>query len=302
MLEPQEGLKTKEIVSLAEYSERSGYGYFFRSDHLLPTSGRRAGVESPDCWVTLAAVAANTRRIKFGPMVSPVGFRNPALLARMACTLHDYSGGRLQLGLGAGWYEPEYAAHGIPFPKFGVRRRELIEALDIIRPLTEGRSVNYDGEYFSAHMECFPKPVGDKIHLILGGRSPKIVQAASEYADECNIFSSPVEVLSNLAEMIHSNGRKLEISQMGPFLIADSDSELHTRIERHMKARAIEGTPEQERKRLGQRGVFCGLIEEFVEQLNRRREIGVQKFYFQVLYPDDKAMMNLLTDTLRTSF
>ncbi len=191
MLEPQEGLSAQEIVSWAEFSERAGYGYLFRSDHLLPTSGERAGVESPECWVSLGALAAKTRKIKFGPMVSPVGFRNPALLARMACTLHAYSGGRLQFGLGAGWYESEYIAHGIEFPRLGIRWRQLIEALNIIRALTEGRRIDYDGKYFSAHVECFPKPVGRKIHLILGGRSARVVQTTSEFADEWNSLPQP---------------------------------------------------------------------------------------------------------------
>jgi alkanesulfonate monooxygenase SsuD/methylene tetrahydromethanopterin reductase-like flavin-dependent oxidoreductase (luciferase family) len=302
MLEPQEGMSTQEIISWAEFSESAGYGYFFRSDHILPTSGARAGVESPECWVTLGAVAAKTHRIKFGPMVSPVGFRNPALLARMACTLNAYSGGRLQLAFGAGWHEPEYIAHGFEFPRFGVRRRQFIEALNIIRPLTEGRKVDYDGKYFSAHVECFPKPVGEKIHLILGGRSPKVIQTISEYADECNIVSTSDEVLMKLEEILRSGGRNMKVSQMGPFLIAETKSELDARIRRHLNARHIDDTPEGAKRRLEQQGIFCGLIDDFVAQVNKRRDIGIEKFYFQVLYPEDRAMVDILTDTLKSRF
>jgi alkanesulfonate monooxygenase SsuD/methylene tetrahydromethanopterin reductase-like flavin-dependent oxidoreductase (luciferase family) len=235
-------------------------------------------------------------------MVSPVGFRNPALLARMACTLHAYSGGRLQLGLGAGWYESEYIAHGIEFPRLGIRWRQLIEALNIIRALTEGRRVDYDGKYFSGHVECFPKPVGRKIHLILGGRSARVVQTTSEFADEWNSFPIPDEVLLKLKEILRSSGRKTEISQTSPFLIAESKRELDARIRRHMKGKDIDDSPEGAKKRLEQRGVLCGVIDDFVSKVNKRREMGIEKFYFQVLYPEDKAMVETLTNTLKTKF
>jgi len=303
MFEPQDGLSTQEIVSWAEFSERAGYGYLFRSDHLLPISGRRAGVESPECWVTLGALAAKTRKIKFGPMVSPVGFRNPTLLGRMACTVHAYSEGRLQLGLGAGWYESEYIAHGLEFPKFGVRRRQLVEALNIIRPLTEGSRVDYDGKYFSAHVECFPKPVGGKVHLILGGKNAKVVETACEFADEWNIFASPDEVVLKIKEILSAGRRKkIEISQTGPFVIAESKRQLDSRIHRLLKMRGIDDTSEGAKRGLEQRGIFCGKIDDFVSQVNKRREMGFEKFYFQVLFPEDKAMVETLTDTLKTRF
>src|ERR1700746_3135026 len=111
MLEPQLGMAMNEFIDNVKMTERLGFGYLFRSDHLLPTDDRR-GIDSPECWASLGAIAASTHKIRFGPMVSPVGFRNPALLAKMACTLHSFSGGRLQLSAGAGWYEPEFRAHG----------------------------------------------------------------------------------------------------------------------------------------------------------------------------------------------
>ena len=112
MLEPQEGMSVEEILEWASYVEKSGYGYIFRSDHLLSTSGI-PHVPSPECWITLGAIAARTEKVKFGPMVSPVGFRNPAILANMACTLYAFSKRRLILSVGAGWYKAEYDAHGI---------------------------------------------------------------------------------------------------------------------------------------------------------------------------------------------
>src|SRR5208337_4022111 len=119
MLEPQEGMKVHEIIDWAKYAERRGYGYILRSDHLLPIEGRK-NQDSPEAWITLGVLAAETKKIKFGPLVTPIGFRNPALLARMACNVHDYSHGRLVLGVGAGWYKDEYHANGYQFPKYTV--------------------------------------------------------------------------------------------------------------------------------------------------------------------------------------
>ena len=142
MLEPQLGMGVSELLEMARTTERLGFGYLFRSDHLADTGGRR-GRESSECWVTLAAVAARTKSIRFGPLVSPMGFRNPAVLASMAWTLHSLSPGRLRLGVGAGWYEKEYLSYGIPFPPFNVRDEQLGEALqarwaEVSRAVTRG--------------------------------------------------------------------------------------------------------------------------------------------------------------------
>ena len=98
MLEPQQGMSVKEIIDWGAYAERHGYGYIFRSDHLLPTNGNMDR-DSVECWVTLGALAATTKRIKFGPMIIPIRFRNPVLLAQMACAPISYSKGRLLLGV-----------------------------------------------------------------------------------------------------------------------------------------------------------------------------------------------------------
>ena len=143
MLEPQFGMTVRQLVETAKEAESLGFGYLFRSDHLLPTDDSR-GKDSPECWTSLGAVAADTTTIKFGPMVTPLGFRNPALLARMACTLHSFSGGRLQLAVGAGWYEPEYRAHGYEFPSFAVRRMQFEEGLSILLSMVRDGRVDFE--------------------------------------------------------------------------------------------------------------------------------------------------------------
>lgn len=300
MVEPQEGMKVEQIVELARYAERQGYGYFFRSDHLLPTFNSSQMIDSPECWVSLAVLAASTQRIRFGSMVTPVGFRNPALLARMGCTLDSYSRGRMVMSLGAGWFEPEYIAHGINFPSFRVRRDQLIDALNIVRPLTEGKRVDYDGRHFSAHLECFPKPFNGKIRLVLGGRNPKILGAGSGFVDEVNIFSTPLDRFLKLKEIVREKNGKAEFSHNGSFVIARTQSELEERISRHMRFRGE--SPQNAKRMLQEKGVFCGYPDEVVAMIDERVKSGVSRIYFQILDPQDGAQTETLSETLREHY
>src|SRR5438105_1974893 len=122
--EPQHGMSLNELVDWCKYAERMGYGYAFRSDHFLPTPMRK-GADSPECWTSLGAIAASTNTLRFGSMVTPIGFRNPALLAKMANTINSYSGGRLMFGIGTGWNMNEYLAYGYEFPDFSTRREQF---------------------------------------------------------------------------------------------------------------------------------------------------------------------------------
>lgn len=312
MIEPQEGMKVSNVVDWARYAEEKGYGYFFRSDHLLPLSAeseQERAKDSPECWVTLGVVAALTKNLRFGPLVSPVGFRNPALLAKMACTLDSYSNGRMCLGLGAGWNEFEYRAHGYEFPPFKVRRKQVEEGYRIVRGMTEGRRMDFDGEYYSAHIYCYPRPAGKKVHLIGGGRNPRIVQTLGKYVDEWNVFTCPLDDFHKLKDILvksrstsaTSNEEKAEISYMSSFLIAESRSELDAKLSklRNIRGGNFGSDPGEILKRIRDGGRFAGLRDEFLAQLNDRVEAGVKKFYFQILDPGDKDMVDLLTETLK---
>lgn len=298
MLEPQLGMKMKDLVETAKFAESLGFGYLFRSDHLLPTDDRR-GLDSPECWTSMGAIAASTRDIRFGPMVSPIGFHNPAMLAKMALTIHSYSGGRLQLGIGAGWYEAEYRAHGYEFPAFAMRTRQFSEALEIIRTMVREDRVDFDGEYFAAHTDCFPRPSG-RVHLIIGGRSERVVRSAARHADEWNFFTGkPGKYLRGMAALEESRqGREVEVSETGPFMLGRSESELeeHAKIVASKLPRPL--SPSEYVSKLRKSGAPCGTVDELVEQIGVRVDSGISKFYFQFLAPEDKSLMELLSDTL----
>ncbi len=299
MVEPQLGMSMDRLLDVARKAEGLGFGYFFRSDHVLPTD-RRRGIDSPECWTSLGAVAASTDRIKFGPMVSPIGFRNPSLLAKMACTLHSFSRGRLQLAVGAGWYEAEYLAHGYPFPSFRIRVAQFAEALEIITTLVNDGRADYDGKYFSAHTDCFPRPHG-RMHLIVGGRTRPVVRLAAKFADEWNTFRMPKSDLLGLKAVLEegAGGRRVDITEMGPYLIAKSQAKLEEYARLQAAVLAQEISPKEVLARVRVRGGPCGTVEEFVDQLVAKADAGYAGVYFQTLVPENAEMMELLADTLK---
>ncbi|MBI3859026.1 MAG: LLM class flavin-dependent oxidoreductase [Thaumarchaeota archaeon] len=302
MLEPQHGMAMNQLVGTARLAEDLGFGYLFRSDHLLPTDGRR-GMDSPECWTSLGAIAASTTKLKFGPMVSPVGFRNPALLARMACTLHSFSGGRLQLSMGAGWYEDEYSAHGYPFPPLRVRLSQFREALAIVKAMIRDGRADFDGEHFSAHTDCLPRPSGD-LHLIIGGKTKSMVRLAAKEADEWNLLGSAPDAFVALKSVLEgaSGGRDILISEMGPFLIGRNRSELEVSARKQIAKYGLDMSPDDLFRRLKARNAPCGSVDEFVEQVRSKLDAGIQRFYFQTLVPENTEMLRLLADTLKDGF
>lgn len=300
MLEPQLGMSMDKLVETAVLAEELGFGYVFRSDHILPTTDHR-GIDSPECWTSLGAIAASTSRIKFGPLVSPIGFRNPALLAKMACTLHSYSKGRLQLSIGAGWYEPEFKAHGYPFPDFPGRLARFSEALDVIASLVREGRVEFEGRFFSAHTDCYPRPHGD-VNLIVGARTKSLVRLAAKKGDEWNYFNLPPEKYMELKGALEgaADGRSVVVSEMVPFMVARSQSELEAYAQLQATKLWQDIPPQEVLSRLRTRNAPCGTPEQFITRVRAIFDSGVEKLYFQALDPDNTSMIELLADTLRS--
>ncbi|HEY5519412.1 MAG TPA: TIGR03560 family F420-dependent LLM class oxidoreductase [Candidatus Limnocylindrales bacterium] len=201
MSEPQQGLAYTEILALARTAEEAGFESYFRSDHYASFPGA-AGQPTTDAWATLAGLARETARIGLGTLVSPVTFRSPGNLAKVVTTVAEMSGGRIELGLGAGWNVAEHRQHGLPFPDIRERFDMLEEQLAIIHGLwTEPAGWSYQGRFWQVEGAHFaPRPVtrGGRRHpnLILGGHGgPRLVALVARYADELNISSeSPAEV------------------------------------------------------------------------------------------------------------
>ena len=294
--EPQKGMSSRSLVDWCRYAERKGYGYAFRSDHFLPIPTGVA--DSPECWTSLGAIAANTKTIRFGPMVTPTSYRNPALLAKMARTVNLLSDERLVFGLGAGWYGTEYFAYGYEFPDISTRLDQFEEALRIIIPMATGDSVSFKGKYFKAEVEALPRT---KIYYLIGGKHPRVIDAAAKFADEWNIYGSTLGKIRQSKEALDSasDGRTVIVSNTGEAIIAEDKRNLIEYVKSWLRESGISGDPEAEIENLKRGGTFCGTPEDVVSQINERKDLGVDRFYLEVADMQTEAMANLLTETLK---
>ena len=197
--EPQQGADYGRQLAVARAAEELGFGAFFRSDHYLTMGG--SGLPGPtDSWITLAGLARETARIRLGTLVSSATFRYPGPLAISVAQVDEMSGGRVELGLGAGWFEAEHAAYGIPFPGVVERFDRLEEQLAIITGLWEtpaGKTFSFEGAYYPlTDSPALPKPV-QRPHppIVVGGHGPRRTpRLAARFADEFNVaFVGPEE-------------------------------------------------------------------------------------------------------------
>ncbi len=195
MVDPEEGLSYAQTLELAQAAEAAGFEAFVRSDHWLSLRGDWARPAS-DAWTTLAGLARDTTRIRLGTMVSPVTFRQPIEIAKIVATVDEMSGGRIELGLGAGWYEPEHERFGIPYPPLAERFDLLEEQLEIVTGLWTQPAFSFSGAHYRLHdAVCEPKPL-QRPHppIVIGGSGKaRLVRLAASFASELNLDSPSPE-------------------------------------------------------------------------------------------------------------
>ena len=290
MIEGQEGVSWEQWIALAEACEEHGIETLFRSDHYLSQGdgGRR---DALDAWTTLAGLAARTTRLRLGTLVSPVTFRHPAVLAKSAVTVDHISGGRVEVGMGAGWMEPEHRAYGFPFPELSERLRLLAEHLETVRSQwTDGPAV--------------PKPVQKPYPpLIVGGTGGRgTTEPAARFADEYNtLLADPDECarrrrrLDAACERVGRDPATMRFSLMTGCLVAPDASELRERARRLLVRRGDEGgDPDALVKRYRERGV-AGTPEQVVGRLRQLEDAGrVERVMLQHLQHDDLDMVALI--------
>ncbi|MDT4918730.1 MAG: hypothetical protein QOI15_93 [Pseudonocardiales bacterium] len=291
--EPQQGASHADLLRIAKATEDLGFDAFFRSDHYL-SMGSSSGLPGPsDAWLTLAALARETSRIRLGTLVTPVTFRLPGPLAISVAQVDDMSGGRVELGLGAGWYAAEHSAYGIPFPEVGERFSRFVEQVEIVHGLLTtpvGERFSYDGTYYQlADSPALPKPVqSPRPPLILGGAGKKRgAQLAAKYADEFNVgFNSvagTVEIFDRVRAACAETGRDIVLSAAQVVCVGRDDAELARR------AAAI-GRDVAEVRTNG----LAGSPGEVVDKIGRFAEVGASRMYLQVLDLDDVAHLELI--------
>jgi len=276
MIEGQEGVPWEQWVALAQATENANLEGLFRSDHYRSiVRGEPAG--SLDAWATLAGLAAVTSRIRLGTMVSPVTFRRVPVLAKMVATVDHISGGRVELGLGAGWFEAEHEAYGFDFPPLSQRLDELDRQLaEIVR-------------HWDAAPEIQPKPL-QQPHppIIVGGTAkPRTVRAAVAHAHEYNTVWPTVaeagERRRAVDDAARAAGREpLVFSMMTSCVVADDPADLQERL---AAFRAVTGREEP---------AISGTVDEVASQLRLYEEAGVERVMLQHIAHEDIDMVDVL--------
>jgi F420-dependent oxidoreductase-like protein len=304
MIEGQEGVTWEQWAALARACEEHGLQGLFRSDHYLSFDHPRER-GALDAWSTISALAAVTDRIRLGSMVSPVTFRHPAVLAKAVVTADHVSGGRVELGMGAGWFEREHAAFGFPFPPDRERLEILSEQVEIVHRLWDRAEdeVAFEGAHYRLEAcLAMPKPAQTPHPpLILGGGAgPRSVALAARWADEYNITSATPEdaagARSRLSEACEAIGRDpstLRLSMMTTTIVGRDRGELESRASALIERGGDAGDPGEAIERWGARGL-AGTVDQVIERLARYAEAGVERVMLQHLVHEDLGAVELI--------
>jgi F420-dependent oxidoreductase-like protein len=305
MIEGQEDVSWPDWVALARACEEHRIPALFRSDHYMNLDGGRPDRAALDAWATVCALAALTTTVRLGTLVSPATFRHPSNLAKLVTTADHVSGGRIELGLGAGWHEREHTAYGFPFPPTSERVEILAEQLQVVLGSWREGRFSFHGEHYRLEdLDAQPKPV-QRPHppLIIGGNAgPRSAALAARYADEYNTpFPSEATVRSRrqmIVEACSQAGREpIPFSIMTALITGSDKADLRKRAQRQLD-RTGAGQDVDRMLAHPPDGWIVGTIEQVVEQLNVLREAGVSRVMCQQLLHDDLEAVALLGEEL----
>ncbi|KQV19246.1 MULTISPECIES: LLM class F420-dependent oxidoreductase [unclassified Kitasatospora] len=299
LTEPQRGADYPTLLRVARHAEQLGFDGFFRSDHYLKVAPGAALPGPTDAWITLAGLARETSRITLGTMMTASTFRLPGVLAVQVAQVDQMSGGRIELGLGAGWFEREHLAYGIPFPT--ARFDRLEEQLEILTGMWDtpgGELFQYEGQHYRL-VDCpaLPKPVRGRVPVLIGGRGARRTPAlAARFADEFNVpFGSPEDTgdqfrrVREAAEAAGRDPRTLVYSAALTVCVGRDGAEVTRRAaaidrdEADLRATGLAGTP-----------------DEVLKTLDRYRAAGASRIYLQILDLADLGQLDLIADQVAT--
>jgi alkanesulfonate monooxygenase SsuD/methylene tetrahydromethanopterin reductase-like flavin-dependent oxidoreductase (luciferase family) len=295
MIEGQEGVTWDDWVALASACEEHGVEALFRSDHYV--SGFDESRPVLDAWATIAGLAARTTKLELGTLVSPATFRHPAVLARSAATADEISGGRITLGMGAGWMEREHDAYGFEFATTRERIARLGEQLEVVHGLLHEKRVDFAGTYYN--LVDAPGLRHPDLPILVGGSAkPGTTGPAVRFADEYNALFGTLDQARErkqaLDEACEHGGRDpstLRYSLMAPCVIGRNEQEV-SESARRIGAR-FGRTPEQVLERNREHGPV-GTIAQAVERLKQIEEIGYERVMLQHLAHDDLDTVALI--------
>jgi F420-dependent oxidoreductase-like protein len=301
MIEGQEGVTWDDWVRLARLTEDHGLEGLFRSDHY--TAIIRTDADALDAWATLAGLAAITERIRLGTLVSPATFRHPSVLARLAVTVDHISGGRVDVGMGSGWYEREHLAHGFPFLD-GKQRFELFaEQVEIVVRSWMEERFEHRGRFYELHgQQALPRPV-QQPHppLVLGGSvKPRFAALAARYATEVNTLGAPNEELRERRQALdracaeaERDPATLGLSVMASCFLGENRADAVERIAQFLAFRGDDADPERLLEERRGRWL-AGSVDEVATRIEELRELGVTRVFLQHLNHLDDEMVALI--------
>ncbi|WP_407320388.1 LLM class F420-dependent oxidoreductase [Isoptericola halotolerans] len=290
--EPQQGASYDTQLAVAQATEKLGFSAFFRSDHYLAMGGD--GLPGPtDSWTTLAGIARETSTVRLGTLVSSATFRLPGVLAIQVAQVDQMSGGRVELGLGTGWFAAEHAAYGIPFPdkRFGILEEQL-EILTGLWGTPAGETFDFSGTHYTlTDSPALPKPVQDQVPIIVGGGGPRRTPAlAARFATEYNQAFPELDAIGPrigvIDQALADAGRPADsLTQSVALVLAVGADE----AEFSRRAAAIGREPAE----LREHGI-AGTVPEAVDRLASLRDQGVERVYLQVLDQQDLDHLDLV--------
>ncbi|GAB3155855.1 LLM class F420-dependent oxidoreductase [Microbispora hainanensis] len=290
--EPQQGASYDDLLTVAQAAERLGFDAFFRSDHYL-RMGEGDPLPGPtDAWITLAGLARETSRIRLGTLVSAATFRLPGPLAISVAQVDQMSGGRVELGLGTGWFEEEHTAYGIPFPPLGERFERFEEQLEIVTGLWAAtKPFSFTGAHYQlADSPGLPKPAQrPRPPIIIGGggakRTPRLV---ARFADEYNVpFHLPEDTAAafdRVRQACDAVGRETVLLSAAQVVCAGRD-------EAEIARRAANIGRQVDELRVNG---LAGTPQEIVDKIGRFAEMGAERLYLQVLDLHDLEHLELI--------
>lgn len=263
---PGPGNTWADTLAIARHAEATGWDGIWFADHFMPNAADTSGPIN-EAWTTIAALAAAVPRVRIGTLVTGNTYRHPAVLAKMAATVDNISGGRLVLGLGSGWQENEHAAYGIAFYTVGARLRRLEEACQVIKGLFTNARTTLDGRYYTlADAPLEPKPVQNPLPLLIGGGGEEMtLRITAKYADEWNVWGSPdvlkhkMAVLDRRCDEIGRDPASIKRSAQNMLFLGD-------------------GPEVQERARAVGDRALAGNVAQVQEAIGRYQEAGVDEF------------------------
>ena len=298
VVEGQDGLTWSRWRQIVSHAEQLGFASLFRSDHFFVGAQR----DSLEAYLSFVVAATDSTSMRFGPLVTPVMFRSPVDVGRMAAHLDDLSGGRFVLGLGIGWYEPEHRAYGVPFPPVGERFDRLEEAIAVCRALWGELPASFDGRFYTLlDADCRPKPTAGRVPILIGGigerRALKLVaQYADEWCSECLSvadYRHKVRVLEQHCEAVSRDPASIRRSMIiyGD-IVPTARRAVRVAVKHALDTTGVRRAPTQpfEVPRRGG-GFVVGGRQQIVDLLGQYGELGLQEAVFKYgdLHSDELA-------------